>query len=172
MITGATRKDRMMALSIPKLAKQLGVSPSFLYQVRRGDRPLPEHLKDRIKKVEASLLLQFESNSIRSDIPLTPITGIRGAVAQSGEHLLCKQGVRGSNPLSSTKVSPFTGCDAFSVCLPVLARIRSDTSGESVCIEVKTEQGVSNGYTARKDPQAKAGLTGTGKATRQRVGGL
>ena len=25
-----------------------------------------------------------------------------GAVAQSGEHLLCKQGVRGSNPLSST----------------------------------------------------------------------
>ena len=26
-----------------------------------------------------------------------------GAVAQSGEHLLCKQGVRGSNPLSSTK---------------------------------------------------------------------
>ena len=25
-----------------------------------------------------------------------------GAVAQPGEHLLCKQGVRGSNPLSST----------------------------------------------------------------------
>ena len=25
-----------------------------------------------------------------------------GAVAQSGEHLLCMQGVRGSNPLSST----------------------------------------------------------------------
>ena len=28
-----------------------------------------------------------------------------GAVAQSGEHLLCKQGVRGSNPLSSTKTN-------------------------------------------------------------------
>ena len=28
-----------------------------------------------------------------------------GAVAQSGEHLLCKQGVRGSNPLSSTRTS-------------------------------------------------------------------
>ena len=27
-----------------------------------------------------------------------------GGVAQSGEHLLCKQGVRGSNPLTSTKV--------------------------------------------------------------------
>ena len=26
----------------------------------------------------------------------------RGGVAQSGEHLLCKQGVRGSNPLPST----------------------------------------------------------------------
>ena len=25
-----------------------------------------------------------------------------GGVAQSGEHLLCKQGVRGSNPLTST----------------------------------------------------------------------
>ena len=27
----------------------------------------------------------------------------RGRVAQLGEHLLCKQGVRGSNPLTSTK---------------------------------------------------------------------
>ena len=27
-----------------------------------------------------------------------------GGVAQSGEHLLCKQGVRGSNPLTSTKL--------------------------------------------------------------------
>ena len=29
-------------------------------------------------------------------------TGIRGAVAQLGEHLLCKQGVNGSIPFSST----------------------------------------------------------------------
>ena len=29
----------------------------------------------------------------------------RGAVAQLGEHLLCKQGVNGSIPFSSTKVS-------------------------------------------------------------------
>ena len=28
-----------------------------------------------------------------------------GRVAQLGEHLLCKQGVRGSNPLTSTKTS-------------------------------------------------------------------
>ncbi len=28
-----------------------------------------------------------------------------GAVAQLGEHLLCKQGVSGSIPLSSTKIS-------------------------------------------------------------------
>ena len=71
---GATlRKDRLMALSIPKLAKKIGVSPSFLYQVRRGDRPLSERLKNRIEKVEASLLLQFESNSIRSEVKnITP----------------------------------------------------------------------------------------------------
>ena len=29
-----------------------------------------------------------------------------GRVAQLGEHLLCKQGVRGSNPLTSTKHLP------------------------------------------------------------------
>lgn len=29
---------------------------------------------------------------------------LNGAVAQLGEHLLCKQGVSGSIPLSSTKV--------------------------------------------------------------------
>ena len=28
---------------------------------------------------------------------------VHGAVAHSGEHFLCKEGVRGSNPLSSTK---------------------------------------------------------------------
>ena len=32
--------------------------------------------------------------------------GCVGAVAQLGEHLLCKQGVRGSNPLSSTIFCP------------------------------------------------------------------
>ena len=31
--------------------------------------------------------------------------GCRGRVAQLGEHLLCKQGVRGSNPLTSTKTT-------------------------------------------------------------------
>ena len=29
-----------------------------------------------------------------------------GRVAQLGEHLLCKQGVRGSNPLTSTNLIP------------------------------------------------------------------
>ena len=43
-----------------------------------------------------------------------------GAVAQSGEHLLCKQGVRGSNPLSSTSSRPrcavdSTNCQAYDV---------------------------------------------------------
>ena len=33
-----------------------------------------------------------------------------GAVAQLGEHLLCKQGVSGSIPLSSTKIGG-DGCD-------------------------------------------------------------
>ncbi len=37
-----------------------------------------------------------------------------GAVAQLGEHLLCKQGVSGSIPLSSTKS---IGVEADGVCL-------------------------------------------------------
>jgi hypothetical protein len=37
-----------------------------------------------------------------------------GAIAQLEEHLLCKQGVRGSSPLSSTR--PFTTCEAASRC--------------------------------------------------------
>ncbi len=32
------------------------------------------------------------------------LTGHRGGVAQLGEHLLCKQGVIGSNPFTSTRV--------------------------------------------------------------------
>ena len=38
-----------------------------------------------------------------------------GAVAQLGEHLLCKQGVVGSIPISSTKGDP---SDARSGCVP------------------------------------------------------
>ncbi len=40
-----------------------------------------------------------------------------GAVAQLGEHLLCKQGVSGSIPLSSTKIGG-DGCDRGSRFLP------------------------------------------------------
>ena len=35
---------------------------------------------------------------------VTEVIELDGAVAQLGEHLLCKQGVSGSIPLSSTKV--------------------------------------------------------------------
>jgi hypothetical protein len=34
---------------------------------------------------------------------------IRGGVAQLGEHLLCKQGVRGSTPLISTRETKARG---------------------------------------------------------------
>ena len=34
--------------------------------------------------------------------------GGTGAIAQLEEHLLCKQGVRGSSPLSSTRRNPLT----------------------------------------------------------------
>ena len=36
---------------------------------------------------------------------------VKGAIAQLGEHLLCKQGVRGSIPRSSTNFS--VGCNKF-----------------------------------------------------------
>ena len=41
---------------------------------------------------------------------------IYGDLAQLVEHLLCKQGVRGSTPLVSTKEMPPSG-EAFSVCV-------------------------------------------------------
>ena len=36
--------------------------------------------------------------------PGPPISLLRGGLAQLVEHLLCKQGVNGSSPLSSTRV--------------------------------------------------------------------
>ena len=39
-----------------------------------------------------------------------------GGVAQSGEHLLCKQGVRGSNPLTSTKGKTMTAENTEPIC--------------------------------------------------------
>jgi hypothetical protein len=37
---------------------------------------------------------------------LWPPGALAGAVAQLGEHLLCKQGVAGSNPVGSTRAGP------------------------------------------------------------------
>ena len=45
-----------------------------------------------------SMLFNFESLLLQ-----TPSETEYGGVAQLGEHLPCKQGVRGSNPLISTK---------------------------------------------------------------------
>ena len=44
-----------------------------------------------------SIVVQFSVTVSKIDLPF-------GGVAQLGEHLLCKQGVRGSSPLISTKV--------------------------------------------------------------------
>ena len=41
--------------------------------------------------------------------PDPPVIGARGAIAQLGEHLLCKQGVGGSNPPSSTNLRESSG---------------------------------------------------------------
>lgn len=50
---------------------------------------------------------------------------LNGAVAQLGEHLLCKQGVSGSIPLSSTKVLVLMRCgdlvfEEIKVCITSL----------------------------------------------------
>lgn len=49
---------------------------------------------------------RFGTNGLSVDGSLASVGGanLNGAVAQLGEHLLCKQGVSGSIPLSSTKV--------------------------------------------------------------------
>ena len=41
---------------------------------------------------------------VQPALPVTPVSYIPGGLAQLGEHLLCKQGVVGSIPSSSTKV--------------------------------------------------------------------
>ena len=50
-----------------------------------------------------SMLFNFQSPLKRKAKPKY------GGVAQLGEHLPCKQGVRGSNPLISTKVTDLVG---------------------------------------------------------------
>jgi hypothetical protein len=53
---------------------------------------------------------------VRSVVRLYPGPPLEGAVAQLGEHLLCKQGVTGSIPVSSTKtICPWLGVFATTV---------------------------------------------------------
>ncbi|MBI2847342.1 MAG: helix-turn-helix domain-containing protein [Chloroflexi bacterium] len=44
-------------LSLPQLAKQLGVSHTFLSQIRNGKRPLLESLKEKLVALCAYYLL-------------------------------------------------------------------------------------------------------------------
>ena len=48
-------------------------------------------------------------------IPHSPITSY-GGVAQLGEHLPCKQGVMGSNPIISTKMTRIDDHRRITVC--------------------------------------------------------
>jgi hypothetical protein len=69
------------------------------------------HPDPPISGQQVSAQLSAESRTLRADRRT-------GAVAQLGEHLLCKQGVVGSNPISSTSSIP--------------AKMR-DECGERVC---------------------------------------
>src|SRR5690349_15464942 len=69
----------------------------------RGDEPCAARAARQISDVIMLTSLQLSSRvydleAVEFDVPLT------GGIAQLGEHLLCKQGVRGSNPLTSTRL--------------------------------------------------------------------
>src|SRR5262249_55060446 len=62
-----------------------------------------------------------------------------GRVAQLGEHLLCKQGVRGSNPLTSTNLINQLGAAAFSGrgdCAQFCAPLPTETDCE-IAVSIK-----------------------------------
>gem|GEM_PF-2624068 len=90
-------------MSLRRLATVLGVSQPFLSQIRAGKRPLPVPLRFRIEALGAYHLLISDKHERLVGGAVTPaFPSHRGAVAQPGERLLCKQEVRGSSPLSST----------------------------------------------------------------------
>jgi hypothetical protein len=45
--------------------------------------------------------MRLETREMRKDVLVSRFEEGRGAIAQLGEHLLCKQGVVGSNPTGS-----------------------------------------------------------------------
>ena len=73
----------MMTLSMRQLAKILGVSHSFLSQVRNGKRPLPEHLRKRTEALGAHHSLTASNQEYNS----TDQSNNRGPVAQLGQSI-------------------------------------------------------------------------------------
>ncbi len=62
-------------ISLRQLAKGLGVSHSFLSQVRNGKRPMPEHLRERVEALGAYHLLTtspLNDASSDTDIHVAP----------------------------------------------------------------------------------------------------
>src|SRR4029077_10903955 len=96
------------------------------------DRPDPQKKMKRLRKsLQASCRVEVAGNcwagefarapskkaGAHSDAESITIKRVhRGRVAQLGEHLLCKQGVTGSIPVTSTNF--FSDCEALSRFIP------------------------------------------------------
>jgi hypothetical protein len=65
-----------------------------------GSSNLPRPTRTRTLNAECEMLSELLIQRLTSNIQQSSVR--RGAVAQLGEHLLCKQGVVGSIPISST----------------------------------------------------------------------
>ena len=83
--------------SLRQLAKELGVSASYLSQVRHGKRPVSQKvlskISENVKQVDGlSSPCQIQHQDVR--IP----DGLRGPLAQLAEQLTLNQQVRGSIP--------------------------------------------------------------------------
>ena len=92
-------------MSIRQAAKVLGVSHTLLVLWKQGKRNLTTELEARYHQLVTTVTMNGYNKAGYTPLLATPESRrdhLRGAVAQLGEHLLCKQGVRGSSPLSST----------------------------------------------------------------------
>ena len=70
---------------------------------------LADQLADLVKHLAAAIKAAYSSRAVLISLQTLVVASARrtnGALAQLGEHLLCKQRVIGSIPIGSTKLEP------------------------------------------------------------------
>ena len=81
-------------MSLRKIAKELGVSHSYLSQIRTGKRPLPERLREKLKAIGAYHLLTSGKQTENASQPV------------NGETLVELRGFEPLTPCLQSRCSP------------------------------------------------------------------